>query len=320
MDSTELTISFFLILTIVSASVYYALTGTLILQTSPHVVLDAGPYGTVTIQDGTYANVTVDPPDYVSVAPSACSDDEGDAVLSNVQVSDDVYETTDVRKEEGWIQCINTVNVTVEHHEKSTDFDYLYIQAWDTDTSTWDTVQDLTGSQVTSDTNVTVDITGWINGLTDPIGTVNALKVRIMGYHGAPAKTIYLDCMELHVTYTAPAGKIQTYDPILNVTNNHASLSYEVKLKLVDYSGINIIDNLTIWLHDGGGNSKQIEIISGSVTQSEGSFYSLAASSKDYIALYVDTSTSGTIYLKINLIYRTGTTVTATYLIEIYIT
>jgi len=85
----------------------------------------------------------------------------------------------------------------------------------------------------------------------------------------------------------------KAYDYVLKISNQ---VGYVWSIFLAKSSDSNIarLSNVTIWLHNGGGVSTQIQIISGSYTQTSGSPYSLAAGGTDFIAISAVVSAAGT--------------------------
>jgi hypothetical protein len=85
----------------------------------------------------------------------------------------------------------------------------------------------------------------------------------------------------------------RAYDYVLKVSNQ-VGYAWSIFLARSSDSNIARLSNVTIWLHNGGDASKQIQIIGGSYTKTSGSPYSLAAGGADYIAISAIVSAAGT--------------------------
>lgn len=105
----------------------------------------------------------------------------------------------------------------------------------------------------------------------------------------------------------------QDFDYILKVINEGPNLR---KIRLNAYSDTNIgrLDNCTIYFYNGGGSS-QIVIIDGSYEKQVGTWYDLAASDTDYIAIHVE-AYPGVSYIYVYMeILISNTTTYAQYII-----
>jgi len=98
------------------------------------------------------------------------------------------------------------------------------------------------------------------------------------------------------------------YEYMLNITNLSSSINYTVKLENASITGISRLTNFTAYFHDGSP-SKQVEISNGSVTQSSGPWYSVAASTTIYLSIAIKISISGTSIVDLRLhVAKSGTT------------
>lgn len=105
-------------------------------------------------------------------------------------------------------------------------------------------------------------------------------------------------------------GTLETtyYEYVLNITNLSSSTDYQAKLEITSTDGISRLTNFTAYLHDGT-TSKQVEISNGEITQSMGSWYSIATSTTIYLSLAIKVSASGssTVDLRLHVV-KSGTT------------
>jgi len=93
------------------------------------------------------------------------------------------------------------------------------------------------------------------------------------------------------------------YEYVLNITNLSNNINYTVKLEKATIDGIGRLTNFTAYFHDGTP-SRQIEISNGTVTQSSGSWCSIATSATIYISIAIKVSTSGisTVDLRLHVV------------------
>lgn len=112
-----------------------------------------------------------------------------------------------------------------------------------------------------------------------------------------------------------------TYSYTLNIDNN-ASEDCEVQLELYEAINISRISNMTITLHDNNSPSDQIIISNGSIAQSNGSFYTLSASSTIYVKVKdLKQTQEGNSYLHVYLKTRlVDTSVYTLYLVTFKLT
>ncbi len=102
--------------------------------------------------------------------------------------------------------------------------------------------------------------------------------------------TVAYKCFDIALTSAfRPAS---SYEYVLKVANLASSA---LEIRLVAYSNINLsrITNLTMCIHNGI-NSSQIIVDAGSYSLQNGSWYSLAAGSNDYISVYISPCSPGT--------------------------
>jgi hypothetical protein len=90
---------------------------------------------------------------------------------------------------------------------------------------------------------------------------------------------------------------------MLNITNLSNNINYTAKLENATIDGIGRLTNFTAYFHDGTP-SRQIEISNGTVTQSSGSWCSIATSATIYISIAIKVSTSGisTVDLRLHVV------------------
>lgn len=115
------------------------------------------------------------------------------------------------------------------------------------------------------------------------------------------------------IQYNYLASAPQDFDYVLKVVNNVPNLR---KIRLNAYSDTNRdrLDNCTIYFYNGGG-SNQIVIIDGNYENQTGTWYDLAASDTDYIAMHIE-APSGVSYIYVYLeILIPDTTIYARYII-----
>ena len=104
-----------------------------------------------------------------------------------------------------------------------------------------------------------------------------------------------IDATLLHIWFSD-----STYDYVLQVANRVAD-AWDVSLTVYDNLSVARILNMTISFHDGT-TSDQIIVDNGTVTQSEGPLYDLAASTTIYISITnLQASASGISYLYVYL-------------------
>ncbi|MGA9387708.1 MAG: hypothetical protein WBV70_02650 [Candidatus Bathyarchaeia archaeon] len=97
------------------------------------------------------------------------------------------------------------------------------------------------------------------------------------------------------------------FQNVLSIANQNATTGYQAKLEIASMTGISSLSNFTGYLHDGTV-SKQVEILNGVVTQSSGSWYTLAPSSSIYISLAVKRNSSGACVANLKLhVVKNGT-------------
>lgn len=102
--------------------------------------------------------------------------------------------------------------------------------------------------------------------------------------------TVAYKCFDMALTSAfRPAS---SYEYVLKVTNL-ASSALEIRLAAYSSSNLSRITNLTICIHDGV-NSSQIIVDAGSYSLQNGSWYALAASSVDYVSVYISPCSPGT--------------------------
>jgi hypothetical protein len=93
------------------------------------------------------------------------------------------------------------------------------------------------------------------------------------------------------------------YEYMLNITNLSNNINYTAKLENATIDGIGRLTNFTAYFHDGT-TSRQIEISNGTVTQSSGSWCSIATSTTIYISIAIKVSTSSisTVDLRLHVV------------------
>lgn len=102
--------------------------------------------------------------------------------------------------------------------------------------------------------------------------------------------TVAYKCFDMALTSAfRPAS---SYEYVLKVTNL-ASSALEIRLAAYSSANLSRITNLTICIHDGV-NSSQIIVDAGSYSLQNGSWYALAASSVDYVSVYISPCSPGT--------------------------
>jgi hypothetical protein len=106
-------------------------------------------------------------------------------------------------------------------------------------------------------------------------------------------------------------GSLETtyYEYILNITNISSSMDFQLKQEITSTNGINRLSNFTAYFLYEGATSKQVEISNGTVTQYEGSWYSIVKSVTIYLSLAIEVSTLGNSSVDLRLhIIKSGET------------
>ena len=106
------------------------------------------------------------------------------------------------------------------------------------------------------------------------------------------------------------------YDYVLRA-NNTVTDTWQVRLKAYSDSSINRLQNCTIYFHNStGGNISQLRIENGAYTTQTGPWCGLGSSATTYIAMVVQTNSTGTSYINAYLeICILATTTYARYII-----
>lgn len=153
----------------------------------------------------------------------------------------------------------------------------------------------------------------------EPTSAVASPKV-ILQQGIVGSSTIYTNNTSAKVNVSAPILTAETYDYVLEAANQVED-NWQVNLEVYDSSNIDRLSSANVTIHDGT-NSTQIIISSGSISQSEGSFYDLGSSNTVYIAIQdLQASSSGTSLLYVYLNIRIPNTSTyARYIITFEIT
>jgi len=109
------------------------------------------------------------------------------------------------------------------------------------------------------------------------------------------------------------------YNHVLKVVNTVPE-AWQIRLTAYAQSGIDRLQNLTIYVYDGS-NSTQIIILNGLYNQQTGPWYDLADYDTEYIWVHVETSSAGASYIYTYLeILSPNTTTYARYVITFKIT
>jgi hypothetical protein len=128
----------------------------------------------------------------------------------------------------------------------------------------------------------------------------------------------YVDAALLFVNYTR-----DNFDSVLEVNNTVAG-SWQIRLKKYADSNINRLENCTVYFHNStDGTSAQIEIENGDykLGGDVGSWYNLDPLETIYVAMTIDTSSTGTSYVNTYLeILTPGTSTYVQYVITFEIT
>jgi len=113
----------------------------------------------------------------------------------------------------------------------------------------------------------------------------------------------------------------QNHDYVLRV-NNTGTDAWQIRLKKYADSNINRMQDCTIYFHNStDGTSSQIVIETGAFVNETGSWYDLGSFETIYIAMIVDTNSTGTSYINTYLEIRiTGTTTFLQYMVTFEIT
>lgn len=108
-----------------------------------------------------------------------------------------------------------------------------------------------------------------------------------------------------------------TYDYVLQA-NNTSTNSWQIRLNRYSDSGISRLQNCTIYFHNStGGNTKQIEVDNGAYISQTGSWCGLGSSTTTYIAMTVQTSSTGNSFINAYLeIWLPATTTYIQYIIS----
>jgi hypothetical protein len=102
------------------------------------------------------------------------------------------------------------------------------------------------------------------------------------------------------------------YDYVLRA-NNTGTDSWQIRLKEYSDSGISRLQNCTIYFHNStGANISQIEVENGAYVIQTGSWCGLSSSTTTYIAMTVQTNSTGTSYINAYLEIRLPATTTYT--------
>ncbi len=103
-----------------------------------------------------------------------------------------------------------------------------------------------------------------------------------------------------------------TYDYVLKA-NNTGTSNWQIRLNKYSDSGISRLQNCTIYFHNStGGNISQIEVENGAYVTQTGSWCGLSSSTTTYIAMTVQTNSTGTSYINAYLEIRLPATTTYT--------
>jgi hypothetical protein len=113
-------------------------------------------------------------------------------------------------------------------------------------------------------------------------------------------------------TRTANVYLPWTYDYVLKA-NNTGTDSWQIRLKKYSDSGISRLQNCTIFFHNStGANISQIQVENGAYVTQTGSWCELSSSTTTYIAMTVQTNSTGTSYIDVYLEIRLPATTTYT--------
>jgi hypothetical protein len=82
------------------------------------------------------------------------------------------------------------------------------------------------------------------------------------------------------------------FQNVLNIANQNAVTGYQVELEIAYAAGIDFLSNFTVYL-DNGTLPKQVEIVNGVITQSIGSWCTLACSSSICISVALQMNAPG---------------------------
>ena len=169
--------------------------------------------------------------------------------------------------------------------------------------------------------NLFIDLSsGWNNISVSPYLTSLNFTIRFKGGNetGDTAQDSWnVDATLLHIWTT----DTMTHDHVLRI-NNTVTDSWQIRMKHYSDSNINRLENCTIFFHNSSnGASNQIVIEDGSFVNETGPWYDLDNSETIYVAMTVQTNSTGTSYAYVYLeVLVTDTTTYAQYIITFKIT
>ncbi|MCW4052667.1 MAG: hypothetical protein NWE78_05615 [Candidatus Bathyarchaeota archaeon] len=145
---------------------------------------------------------------------------------------------------------------------------------------------------------------------------VNNGQLRLRAEKIVSGETMYVDAALLFINYTR-----DNFDYILRVNNTETD-SWEIRLKKYSDSGGGRLQNCTIYFRNStNANSTQVVIENGAFNQAEGPWFNLGSLETIYLAMTVETNSTGTSYVYTYLeIRKPGTTTYLQYTIAFEIT
>jgi hypothetical protein len=126
-----------------------------------------------------------------------------------------------------------------------------------------------------------------------------------------------VDCI-LYTANTSARVSVVNETDGLNVLKVLNKTNEDWMLQLIRFDENNVIrlTNCTIWLHNGNMFSKQIQVLNGAFTQTNGTLYTFVGGGVDYITITAYTNTTGTSYIHTYLkIIKANTSTYALYII-----
>jgi len=132
-------------------------------------------------------------------------------------------------------------------------------------------------------------------------GVVDEIRASNMTRSAAWVKASYESGRDDLLDFGSEQTSTQNFDYVLRV-NNTVTNSWQIRLKKYSDSNISRLQNCTLYFHNStDGTSNQILIENGSYNQSEGSWFTLSSLQTVYIAMKVESNSSGTSYIFIFL-------------------